>query len=419
MNNTAFMSLTIHYIDEQFNYVTVNAMCVPFPGSHTAKHVAVKVSDILEELKYPISRVVCCVMDNEATANAAGDLLECPWHGCIDHLIELITGEAYTNNDGVTTRARALVGHYKSSSSATTLLQEQQRVLKPAVPPKCPIQDVATRWWSTYSMVERLLYLKEAILVLHVTNRVHCPLSDDDWNILQQLEIILRPFMRLQKFFEGQEYVTISIIPAVIQYIRKSINKLIANMSQPNEADDATISPATRLSICNLAQKMNNKFTERWGSGAPGTVFTEHETRGPRNIRKGIPFLVFLASALDPRFKSLSGIPQEDKPMIWEALVKETHKHFLATLPLENEGNKKSSATANKKARIVHDILNDLLEEELAEEVPTDAGGNSLQDRIRDEVQRYKDLPPLLYQDEDGKPTDPLEWWNEKRVKKI
>lgn len=268
-------------------------------------------------------------------------------------------------------------------------------------------------------MVERLLYLKEAILVLHVTNRVHCPLSDDDWNILQQLEIILRPFMRLQKFFEGQEYVTISIIPAVIQYIRKSINKLIANMSQPNEADDATISPATRLSICNLAQKMNNKFTERWGSGAPGTVFTEHETRGPRNIRKGIPFLVFLASALDPRFKSLSGIPQEDKPMIWEALVKETHKHFLATLPLENEGNKKSSATANKKARIVHDILNDLLEEELAEEVPTDAGGNSLQDRIRDEVQRYKDLPPLLYQDEDGKPTDPLEWWNEKRVKKI
>tara|TARA_B100001971_G_C18254052_1_gene580539 strand:- start:1144 stop:2400 length:1257 start_codon:yes stop_codon:yes gene_type:complete len=408
------MSLTIHYINDQFNYVTVNAMCVPFPGSHTARHVADKINEILKEIKFPISRVVCCVMDNEATANAAGDLLECPWHGCIDHLIELITGEAYTNNDGATTRARALVGHYKSSSSATALLQEQQRVLNPSVVPKCVIQDVATRWWSTYAMVERLLYLKDAIMVLHVTKRVPCSVSEDDWSILEQLEKILRPFMQLQKFFEGQEYVTISIIPAVIKYIRKTLTGLIEEMSQPNHA---TLTATNRLSILNVVQKMSNKFIERWGSGFDGTVFIEHETRGPRNIRKGIPLLVFLASALDPRFKILYGVPPEDKRKVWEALIKETHSHFLAISPLENEVITPNTEPINKRPRIVHDILNDLLEDETEQEVPTDDGGNSLLDRIRDEVHRYKALPSLPYQDDDQKPTDPLAWWKEKQVR--
>jgi len=45
-------------------------------------------------------------------------------------------------------------------------------------------------------------------------------------------------------------------------------------------------------------------------------VWREHFTRGPRNIRKGIPKVVLLAAAVDPRFKHLNGIPSADKVQI-------------------------------------------------------------------------------------------------------
>jgi hypothetical protein len=46
-------------------------------------------------------------------------------------------------------------------------------------------------------------------------------------------------------------------------------------------------------------------------------IFEEHKTLGPRKIKKGIPRIVFIAAACDPRTKNLIGIPDDEHSKIW------------------------------------------------------------------------------------------------------
>ncbi len=65
------------------------------------------------------------------------------WHGCVDHIIELITKIAmkdYDGSEGTTTAARTLVGHFSSSPQAEQRLLNLQPAGRPI---KC-IQDVST-----------------------------------------------------------------------------------------------------------------------------------------------------------------------------------------------------------------------------------------------------------------------------------
>lgn len=80
---------------------------------------------------------------------------------CSAHVLELTTGMAFDMSDALDCMkdARSLIGHFNSSSQATAELMKIQTRARPLH----VIQDVATRWWSTYAMICRLLELKEAI----------------------------------------------------------------------------------------------------------------------------------------------------------------------------------------------------------------------------------------------------------------
>jgi hypothetical protein len=78
------------------------------------------------------------------------------WHGCIDHILELITKIAmkdYEGSEGTMGAAMAFVGHFSSRSHAQQRLLSLHRGGRSV---KC-IQDVSICWWSTYSMCECFL----------------------------------------------------------------------------------------------------------------------------------------------------------------------------------------------------------------------------------------------------------------------
>ncbi|KAG0437816.1 hypothetical protein HPB47_017276, partial [Ixodes persulcatus] len=62
----------------------------------------------------------------------------------------------------VCTKVRAIVGHYKRSSSARARLQNIQKRTGIEVPLEL-VQDVAIRWISEYAILARLLKLKNAV----------------------------------------------------------------------------------------------------------------------------------------------------------------------------------------------------------------------------------------------------------------
>jgi len=156
------------------------------------------------------------------------------------------------------------------------------------------IQDVVTRWWSTFKMCERLIRLKSYIQILIEENSIDRSynLSESQWTDLSSIASLLQPFMKMQEYLEAEKYVTISCIPVGIYKIRKNLKKVLS------ESDDIT-SETVKV----LAKAMLDDLNIRWGSGLPGTVYNEHITLGPRQRAKGLPLIVMIATLLDPRTK--------------------------------------------------------------------------------------------------------------------
>ena len=73
---------------------------------------------------------------------------------CFGHTLQLCVGAGLSLSDisRLTACSRKLVGHFKHCSLATSALKDKQKTLN------CPnhilIQDVSTRWNSTYFMLE-------------------------------------------------------------------------------------------------------------------------------------------------------------------------------------------------------------------------------------------------------------------------
>jgi hypothetical protein len=247
-------------------------------GTSKAEDIVGYVERIWSHFDLDYSCCTAIVTDTEATMCKAGRLFTAEatrnggtlsWHGCVDHLLELVTGVAlkdYPESAGAMQAARDIVSFFSSSSQATETLLSLQRTGRPV---KC-IQDVATRWWSTYSMCHRLIRLRPYLNLMEAERSLKKNSSDEHWSIIQDTCTVLEPFMFAQKLLEGETYVTISLIPYLIFKIRKGLQMLL----------DASENRTT-VQVRALARKMMYKFECNWGCGEPGTVATEHITVGP------------------------------------------------------------------------------------------------------------------------------------------
>ena len=87
-----------------------------------------------------------------------------PWMGCFDHLLQLVANIPYSKSPSITLeKARDIVGHFNSSTQAEKRLLVIQEQIDPSVNAKSLIQDVRTRWWSTYNLCNRLVELERAV----------------------------------------------------------------------------------------------------------------------------------------------------------------------------------------------------------------------------------------------------------------
>jgi hypothetical protein len=200
------------------------------------------------------------------------------------------TGIAFKDleqSEGTIKACKKLITHFTSSSQAMAKLLAKQtnpgRELK-------PIQDVTTRWWSTHSMVERLLRLKMYLAILEDEGELNCNLTEQQWVVCSELQKLLEPFMIVQRLLEGQTYVTISLIPYVIFKLRKNLEELLN-------------SPMSSNHVRAISQKMADKLVQIFGTGVEGTVAVAHLPEGRNRRPVGIQIHTLLASLLDPRFK--------------------------------------------------------------------------------------------------------------------
>lgn len=382
----------------------------------------------MQDYHLPYSRMTAVVTDTEATMVAAGRLFvqhsalangKTAWHGCIDHQLELVTGIAFTDapeSIGAMSTCRSIVNFFNSSSQAMGKLLSKQpsgRAVK-------PIQDVATRWWSTFSMVERLIRLKTYLALLEEEGELECNLSAEQWEIITDLKFLLQPFMITQRLLEGEAYVTVSLIPYMIYKIRKGLHLAVTNVHSSQH-------------IVVTGRKMLQKMIELFGSGYEGTVADENQTEGARRRPKGIPLLVLMASLLDPRMKGGVGIPYQDREQIWETIRNEIIHIALEDEnagvdpieqpPLNEEDQPQRHMRQLQYNDAIDHMFDELNEHYLEEQVRRiDNNNGPIQEEAlaveriinnaNAEITLYKGEPCLPLQDANGIFTCPLQWWH-------
>ena len=112
------------------------------------------------------------------------------------------------------------MSHFHHSVAATTALKEKQKQLCPAE--HHLIQDVSTRWRSTFFMFEHLLEQHWAIyVVLHdesITSSDHrvLDLKSEQWELIQQLTVVLKPLQVATTALSGEFKATVSLIYPVV-----------------------------------------------------------------------------------------------------------------------------------------------------------------------------------------------------------
>lgn len=301
----SYFAATVHFIDQDWNFLSATLACTHHAGRQTGAETRRILEATMEGYAVQPEQVMAVVTDTAANMNSAGILFAYPHHYCAAHVVELTTGRAFSDlnlpgGDEAMRAARHLVGFFSHSALATDRLlahQDEGRKVK-------LIQDVVTRWWSTLSMCVRLVRLQGPLQAMEDAGELASTLSDRQWSVIHQLVAILTPFQRMQRMLEGEKYVTISLLPYHVHKMRVDLVEVIATDIDPT--------------ITALATEMLTDFNTRWGTGVEGTVFSLNLHRVANNRQQGLPRATLLAAALDPRTKSLVGIPDNDQGLLWE-----------------------------------------------------------------------------------------------------
>ena len=133
-----------------------------FSDDHTAANICQQLQSITE--KWALPAVTCCVTDN--AANMLAGIKEAEWKSlpCFAHTLNLIVQDSIKADSTITllqTKCRAIVSYFHRSVKAAEKLKTVQEKL--SITPTKLIQDVITRWNSTYNMFERIVSQHEAI----------------------------------------------------------------------------------------------------------------------------------------------------------------------------------------------------------------------------------------------------------------
>lgn len=162
----AFLSLTVHYMDAQFKLHSLPLECSPFPGSHTALAIAAKTEEMLSRAGISPAYVSAVVADNAANQVAAGALADFDSVACAPHTLQLTVKQILEEISvaELLTVTRSVVGSFKHSALKGAELEEEQE--RAGLRIRRLLQDVRTRWSSTWRHLLSLRESKRAVKVI-------------------------------------------------------------------------------------------------------------------------------------------------------------------------------------------------------------------------------------------------------------
>lgn len=381
----AYLGVTCHYLDD-WKMKSLSLVTMPLEERHTAANIADWLEEVTTKFSISCDKVKALVHDNGANVVAAARILN-ERHGwasvrCAGHTLNLVVQNTLKEEKNISScvaSARCLVEHFKKSELACTKLKEKQQQM--GLQQHMLIQDISTRWNSTLHMLSRLLEQRwpvSAVLSDPTVNprgkHHYLDLKPEKWLMIEELIQILEPFEGATVFLSGEQYVTLSALPQLVQTLKKSTLSL-SYETAPVKA---------------FQNRAAEQITGRWEN-----LFV---------FRAEDPNPALLAAALDPRFKKMKFLPSDESFKV---------KSTIQSMALD----------VKKEARQAHKETNTYTEEQTppASQAKGQAGGNILgsssdssdeddadakeTQEVQREILQFFGEHPL------SKIEDPLVWW--------
>ena len=195
INREAFLGLTIHYIDSNWNLCNFLLDIFPFTIKHSGMNIAQEIMRVLEEFNIT-GKIIALTTDNDSAMLVCGKELASTFNNefssmgfshyrCAAHVLNLGVKKGLKIISNSVVKARKIMTMIKNSTRHCDSLRafctlKRIKYLK-------PILDVETRWNLTFYMLKRFKVLKPALLLLAADN---CSINDlypdiNDWNSIE------------------------------------------------------------------------------------------------------------------------------------------------------------------------------------------------------------------------------------------
>ena len=230
--------------------------------------------------------------------------------GCLIHTLQLVINKEVIEFPAVKEalhKARDICSHANKSTIFCNELRRQQR-LQMEGNEKVLIQDVATRWNSTFDMAERFLELKPAIISSIATVDANLvQLTKENWTYLQKTKDVLQVFKEATVMLSSKS-ASISQAIYIVTLIMKNLKVTLADHG-----------------VKQLKRALSTGMEER---------FEHYETED----------IYALATYLDPRYKGFFFRNPENALLAKEKIVEKLEKMLVeereqnqASMDMENQ----------------------------------------------------------------------------------
>ncbi|KAJ8872967.1 hypothetical protein PR048_026583 [Dryococelus australis] len=191
INNESFVAVTVHFVDSESKLSTFLLGCISFNETYCRKSKNTLLRSIAEEWGID-NKIVVVVTDNAPNIVTAVKLSSWRHLPCFAHTVNIIVQSCLQTISAIE-KIKTIVEFFKRSSSALARLKSTQEQME--LPSLKHIQNVPTRWNSTYDMMSRILKIKEAVIsTLAIVNPELNVLTTTEWDILQRAAEVLHIF---------------------------------------------------------------------------------------------------------------------------------------------------------------------------------------------------------------------------------
>lgn len=391
----SLLSLTCHGITEDFKRVKIVLCAKPLFEKKTGEYIAEKFNEMISSWDIPVSKIHAVMRDSGANMKCALKIAKVDNYDCTAHKLQLVVSagiEAQRTVKDIIAKCKRIALHFNHSITAQEQLKQQQIRLN--LPELKMVQDVATRWNSTFYMLKRTLEIKESLhLYLASDNASSLPyFNPNEWNIMQKCINVLAPFEHLTRKLSESSASISDVIPMI---------KILRSFCEDKNDD-------SDCGILSMKETLRTELNRRFNALETVQAYT-------------------VATYLDPRYKGKVFTNDEIVEQTKEVIIKlctvlcdeKTDAQLQRMIGVDQTQGPVREALAakgrNEESLSFQDRLKALINAGYKEQDSEDAGLARFQKKAKKEISIKNMIEDYNLQNNIEIDEDPLKWWNENK----